>query len=614
LICITHRTMKLLHCETKRLHEFVGDNIPPYAILSHTWEAEEVVFADLAQDGSNLDYRKKEGWRKIQKSCDQATSDGLDWLWADTICINKESSAELSEAINSMFKWYRDSTVCYAYLCDLPSGPFSESRWFTRGFTLQEMIAPRRLLFYDRDWTCVGAKSGLLDELERITGVNAAALQGGNLRLFSVARRMSWASRRRTTRVEDVAYCLLGIFDISMPLLYGEGAKAFIRLQEEIIKEYDDESLFAWVSDANGPGADRSTTGVLAPSPACFAYSADFVPCLTPAAELSMSPPITVTSRGIRLKVPVEPLDCDPDYGDKNGGDDKAASPTTRRNTNNRFLVRLNCKRVAYGRQSSTRTGIVVTPFARIQGFESRSSVYGRAQPDRLHEFLPNPGLAPSTLYLSKESYLHELDLALYDVFWVRTMPRWPSALDAAAAALRDRPAVIATGKRKEETGGVAATATTKEGEGVEVQVRKADEIQEGGFQLAEHHPTATWNQTNELFRWPRADQTLNKQPFVLAFRRERAGGWTDWFIVTFGKEITPDHMHDGILGGRIWLNAVFKSAQPGEKVDVVAETEGLDRSERTVTVRGAGVSLKCHVRPEIISGQPLFCVDLLVH
>ncbi|RYP91592.1 hypothetical protein DL770_002306 [Monosporascus sp. CRB-9-2] len=309
--------MRLLNCRTKKLEEFVGAAIPRYAILSHAWEDDEVLFRDIALD--NVEYKAKKGWHKIERSCEQALRDGLNYVWVDTICIDKSSSAELSEAINSMFKWYRSSAVCYAYLCDLPEFDLERSRWFTRGWTLQEMIAPGELWFYDRNWVVQGSKSTLLDKLQEITGVDTTALQGGNLRFFSVARKMSWASKRQTTREEDIAYCLLGIFDISMPLLYGEGSKAFIRLQEEIIKEYDDESLFAWRSTALG-----HSSGLLAPSPAAFSFSANIVPCLTRAPMLTG--PITVTSRGIRLEVPVEQFD-----------EAKAV-----------YLVRLNCKAVSF--------------------------------------------------------------------------------------------------------------------------------------------------------------------------------------------------------------------------------------------------------------------------
>jgi hypothetical protein len=202
--------------------------------LSHTWEEEEVSFSNIIEMVQG--YTHKRGWYKIQKSCEQSLEDNLDYVWVDTVCIDKSSSAELSEAINSMFKWYRNATVCYAYLCDLPDLKFKDSRWFTRGWTLQEMIAPENLRFCDKEWNFKGSKLDLLEPLTQITGTPTRILQGGNLRFQSVARKMSWASKRTTTRIEDMAYCLLGIFEISMPLLYGEESQAFLRLQEEIIK------------------------------------------------------------------------------------------------------------------------------------------------------------------------------------------------------------------------------------------------------------------------------------------------------------------------------------------------------------------------------------------
>jgi hypothetical protein len=164
-----------------------------------------------------------------------------------------------------MFNWYRNSKICYAYLCDVPENGFADSRWFTRGWTLQELIAPEEVWFFDRAWSLRGRKSEMLGDLQNITGVDTTALKGSNLRFFSVARKLSWAAKRETTREEDLAYCLLGIFDISMPLLYGEGKKAFIRLQDEILKEYEDESLFAWECETPG-----WVCGLLAPSPAAY--------------------------------------------------------------------------------------------------------------------------------------------------------------------------------------------------------------------------------------------------------------------------------------------------------------------------------------------------------
>ncbi|KAH7018087.1 heterokaryon incompatibility protein-domain-containing protein [Microdochium trichocladiopsis] len=244
--------MRLLEVKTLEPVEFVPSEIPPYAILSHTWEADEVNFQELT--GVDKSWQSKAGWSKIKACARQADSDGYSHIWVDTCCIDKKSSAELQEAINSMFRWYEASEVCYVYLADCT---FDETRgsavltknlrWFSRGWTLQELIAPRKVLFFDKDWKRIGWKHGLLREIFHLTGVRTEFL----CHLFppswaSVAERMSWAANRQTTREEDMAYCMLGIFGIHMPMLYGEGRGAFRRLQEEIIKVNDDATILAW--------------------------------------------------------------------------------------------------------------------------------------------------------------------------------------------------------------------------------------------------------------------------------------------------------------------------------------------------------------------------------
>ncbi|XTI89670.1 heterokaryon incompatibility protein-domain-containing protein [Cenococcum geophilum] len=249
------RLLKLQDDGELSLAEFVGDNIPPYAILSHTWgdDHEEVTFKDLV-DGSG---KSKTGYTKIRFCTTQAAKDGLQYFWADTCCIDKSSSAELSEAINSMFLWYHHATTCYVYLSDVsingaignsPSSPrawrqaFQQSRWFTRGWTLQELVAPTSVEFFSVESKRLGDKISLVQEIRDITGIPVQALQGSPLSRFSVDERMSWAERRETKREEDAAYSLLGIFDIHMPLLYGEGRKkALIRLQKEIKESLEDE-------------------------------------------------------------------------------------------------------------------------------------------------------------------------------------------------------------------------------------------------------------------------------------------------------------------------------------------------------------------------------------
>ncbi|OTA56636.1 HET-domain-containing protein [Hypoxylon sp. EC38] len=242
--------MWLINCQSRHLEEFVKD-VPAYAILSHTWGEEEVTFSDMSDPGKA---ETKDGFKKIRATCRVALEQDLKYAWIDTCCIDKSSSAELSEAINSMFAWYKKAAICFVWLSDFTSFldetlNLGNCKWFSRGWTLQELIAPSQINFYDKSWNCFGSKLQLASVLSWITGVDTSVLKGGSLDEILVGRRMSWASNRTTTRVEDIAYCLLGIFDINMPLLYGEGKKAFTRLQEEIIRSSHDLSIFAWKAD-----------------------------------------------------------------------------------------------------------------------------------------------------------------------------------------------------------------------------------------------------------------------------------------------------------------------------------------------------------------------------
>ena len=214
---------------------------PPYAILSHTWHEsneEEVTYDNLrTHEGF-----QKAGWRKIEFCMDQVRIDGLEYFWIDTCCINRRSEPELTEAINTMFRWYKEATMCYVYLADVEHAAdwgysFKRSRWFTRGWTLQELIAPPLVEFFSLEGKRLSDKKSLERQVHEIAGLALWALQGSALFEFSVAERMSWAEKRETKREEDIAYSLLGIFDIHMPLIYGEGMKnAFRRLREEIDK------------------------------------------------------------------------------------------------------------------------------------------------------------------------------------------------------------------------------------------------------------------------------------------------------------------------------------------------------------------------------------------
>ncbi|CZR63854.1 uncharacterized protein PAC_13751 [Phialocephala subalpina] len=249
--------MRLINVNTYETQEFIGTNIPPYAILSHTWGSEEVSFQDW-QDTSRRS--QKAGFAKIQGACDQAREDGLEYVWVDTNCIDKTSSAELSEAINSMFAWYRDATQCYVYLADVPDTAatlnsdrgldeddlFCRSKWFKRGWTLQELLAPEVIVFFSQDWKSIG------------------------------------------------------IFEINIPLLYGEGQRAFVRLQEEILRTTDDQSLFCW--EWNKSIVPKSWTSILAPCPAVFECSGDYSPT-TWADNLDVVP-YNITNVGLSIKLP----------------------------------------------------------------------------------------------------------------------------------------------------------------------------------------------------------------------------------------------------------------------------------------------------------------------
>ena len=340
--------MRLLNTTSFKVEDFVesGTSRLKYAILSHTWGIGEVTFQDMQREFSLL--QNMEGITKLQGSCAQAKKDGYEYIWIDTCCIDKSSSAELSEAINSMYRWYKEARVCYAYLSDVSSktssnhwqqgSSFRESRWFTRkfkspsygalpdllerrgrtcvslpdgsdmltsrtstgGWTLQELIAPRNLLFFSDTWNQLGSKAELSELIAEITGVDSQILQTGFLENASVARKMSWASNRVTTRVEDRAYSLLGLFDVNMPLLYGEGKKSFMRLQEEILKQIDDDSIFAH----QGSALDICDS-LLAEVPDYFSESADIflyqrnVQLHDDAEHVSM--PCSLTSKGVQV-------------------------------------------------------------------------------------------------------------------------------------------------------------------------------------------------------------------------------------------------------------------------------------------------------------------------
>ena len=264
--------------------EFRDDEATKYAILSHRWiDPKEVDYEEMV-DLAKMDRQEQDeirgrlGYKKIVDTCKQAKRDGYEWVWVDTCCIDKRSSAELSEAINSMYRWYANAKICYAYLHDLddsfPTRKDVEKyrnsngwpEWFSRGWTLQEMIAPQNLQFFNKHWRPIGDKKRFARDLRRITGVPQEILVNGlEGNRPCVAQIMSWAAYRTTTRVEDRAYSLMGLLDVNMPMLYGEGRKAFHRLQLEVIRSSNDQSIFAWRHES-----DVRMGSILADDPGAF--------------------------------------------------------------------------------------------------------------------------------------------------------------------------------------------------------------------------------------------------------------------------------------------------------------------------------------------------------
>jgi hypothetical protein len=244
------RLLKRLPGNTFELTSFDDDHPPPYAILSHTWtKGQEVTYHELNAGAG----RDKTGFSKLHFCGERAAADSLQYFWVDTCCIDKSTSDELSTAINSMFKWYQRASKCYVYLSDVSvpehdaaafpitwADAFRRSRWFTRGWTLQELIAPASVEFFSREGKLLGSKISLEREIHNITNIPLSALRGQNLDKFGDEERMSWVASRATTVKEDRVYCLLGIFGVFLPLIHGEGeAHARRRLREELQKRQE---------------------------------------------------------------------------------------------------------------------------------------------------------------------------------------------------------------------------------------------------------------------------------------------------------------------------------------------------------------------------------------
>ncbi|KAM3413975.1 hypothetical protein BST61_g10641 [Cercospora zeina] len=350
---------------TPELVEFSGREIPEYAILSHTWALDEVLYRDVVLGTS----ANRAGYQKLKMAATQA---------------------RLQEAINSMFTWYARANTCYAYLSDVTcerqspdfEEAFSNSRWFTRGWTLQELLAPRSVFFFSESWNELGNLRGpvnaLLDHkpLRRMvsqkTSIDEYYLRDTHrLAKANVATRMRWASGRSTARTEDIAYSLLGLFDISMPLLYGEGKKAFRRLQAEIMKQSDDLSLFSWTKKSS----DTIRHGLLSDSPEDFArYTVhDDQLAEEHGRDLTATTPYSMTNVGLSIELRLKPLVTDTIYlallERQNADNDSRSAIYLQRMGGTRF-VRILCNKLP----SVLPEQAVATPCLIWQNIEARVS------------------------------------------------------------------------------------------------------------------------------------------------------------------------------------------------------------------------------------------------
>ncbi|THU94492.1 HET-domain-containing protein [Dendrothele bispora CBS 962.96] len=367
-------TMRLLNTGTFKVKEFFND-LPRYVILSHTWEDEEVTFQDI----QDLEVAKgKAGWSKVEMACLYARKHKFKWIWIDSCCINKESSAELSEAINSMYQYYLDAAVCYVFLSDVRKNEnprevgstFRRSRWFSRGWTLQELLAPTYVVFLDNSWEEIGTKCSLFDAISAITTIPAGVITGGNIDRYSIAQKMSWAACRQTTRPEDQAYCLMGLFGVNMSPIYGEGgAKAFMRLQQEIIKISDDRSIFAWIASSE----EEEPRGLLARSPYEFRASGEVQSSESdiPGSKSSFS----FNNNGLHIHIPLVPSESHSEDG--------------------LFLASLQCR--------SQRDGSYISLYLQQTASDGR---YVRCRASELLLQLSSPSLEEAKLVVVKENQL----------------------------------------------------------------------------------------------------------------------------------------------------------------------------------------------------------------
>jgi len=282
-----------------------------YAILSHRWmEGKEITY-EMMKSGRQL--TRSPGYKKLRKFCEKAGAYGVEFAWSDTCCIDKNSSTEIDESIRSMFRWYRNSYICIIHLAQSDTiQSMTGDEWMKRGWTLQELLAPRRIKLFNKQWMpMTGDRNDKSPEdtevmvaLGNATGIHPEYLREFDPGPFKVDERMTWAAERKTTRVEDVAYSLMGIFNVSMQIAYGEGGdRAFCRLIEAIMQA-GDPSVLNWVGDA----ASHHCSSAIPRSPEGFVGRRLELP-----QRLEWRLEMTMTNLGLRVPLVILPLNIKSD-------------------------------------------------------------------------------------------------------------------------------------------------------------------------------------------------------------------------------------------------------------------------------------------------------------
>lgn len=304
------------------VHKIVGEHAV-YAILSHTWleDYPEVTYKDRVKEKrwNVITSKGDPGYRKLFWFCKTVYEEArMEFAWMDTICINKDSTSELEESIRSMYRWYESSKICFSYLADTDSlEDMERDRWFTRGWTLQELLAPERMKFYNRDWMPLSIHTNdkssveiisIIEKVTNIDGPSIASFRPGIGR--GVAHKMAWAATRRTTKAEDRSYCLMGIFGVSFSIAYGEGQeRAFLRLIEAILTTFPNcYDIFNFAGDPID--SNIHTSNIIPSSPECYSKHNHDLGLY----NLFPRQPLTLTHIGLRIPLLIVIATCDTEY------------------------------------------------------------------------------------------------------------------------------------------------------------------------------------------------------------------------------------------------------------------------------------------------------------